>query len=182
MGGRFLGLFAESGGGRLLGLFLRLWGLIPLGGGLCFCQCIDQLSGNGNVGLVIHLCMILAGLFHRHFVDIGRDFFEFCQLTGSAASIPGHKLELAVLTQTEDNGFFHAACLDAAYQAAVVFVRLFLDKHSGQVMDFGQGDHLGGRVFCGNTGGLAGFICHIVSSLKYCLKLRLTVRFNYVPA
>ena len=124
--------------------------------------------------------MILAGLFHRHFIDIGGDFFEFCQLTGSAASIPGHKLVLAVLTQTEDNGLFHAAGLDAAYQAAVVFVRLFLDEHSGQVMDFGQGDHLGGRMFCGNTRGLAGFICHIVSSLKYCLKLRLTVRFNYV--
>ena len=85
---------------------------------------------------MLHPPVVVHRLLQGHFVDVGRDVLFLGQFTSTPPAIPGHQLVLSILPQPEDDGFFYAAGLDAADQAAVTLVRLFLDKYAGQIMDF----------------------------------------------
>ena len=160
-GGRGLVVLGHiAGGGRafvILGLIARG------GGGLCTLAHIligdrlKELAGDGSVGVVLHRLAVGDGLLHGHLIDMGGDVRLLRQLTGPAAAVAGQELILAVVPLAQNDRLLDAAALNAEYHTAQRFVLGLCDEHVGQVMDFGQRDHLELRL----GRGFADFICHL---------------------
>ena len=88
---------------------------------------------------------------------MGGDVRLLRQLTGPAAAVAGQELILAVVPLAQNDRLLDAAALNAEYHTAQRFVLGLCDEHVGQVMDFGQRDHLELRL----GRGFADFICHL---------------------
>lgn len=97
---------------------------------------LDQLAGDWQSRLVLDPPVVVHRLLQGHFVDKRRNILFLGKFAPTAAAVSSHKLIFAVLPQPENDRLFDAAGLDAAHQPAVALVRLFGDKHAGQVMDF----------------------------------------------